>query len=142
MFAFVLCLFIDEKRELPCTFYGKKRHLTVRTEKNKNNLLSNVLSVRNCNDVQLAHFSASTSNLLMQTISLPLGSLLAMVLGHIILYENGGLQALAVRQTSTACCLSLQLFWKSAWISFGFFLMSSQSHIKTTMHQVPRLFET
>lgn len=86
----------------------------------KNNLLSNVLSVRNCNDVQLAHFSASTSNLLMQTISLPLGSLLAMVLGHIILYENGGWQALAVRQTSTACCLSLQLFWKSAWISFGF----------------------
>lgn len=111
-------------------------------QKKKNNLLSKVLSVRNCNDVQLAHFSACTSNLLMQTISLPLGSLLAMVSGHIILYENGGWQALAVRQTSTACCLSLQLFWKSAWISFGFFLMSSQSHIKTTMHHVPRLFET
>lgn len=114
---------LTKKSELSCSFYGEKKASRSqdckKKNKKKNNLQSNVLSVRNCNDVQLAHFSASTSNLLMQTISLPLGSLLAMVLGHIILYENGGWQALAVRQTSAACCLSLQLFWKSAWISFG-----------------------
>lgn len=119
MFAFVLWIFIDKKKVNCHVLFMKKRYC-----RKKNNLLSNVLSVRNCNDVQLTHFSASTSNLLMQTISLPLGSLLAMVLGHIILYENGGWQALAVRQTSTACCLSLQLFWKSAWISSGLFFFN------------------
>lgn len=87
----------------------------------KKTFLSNILAVRNCCDAYSFYFPASTSDLLMQTISLPLGSLLAVVLGHIILYENVGWQALAVRQNSAARCLSLQLFWKSAWIFFFFF---------------------
>lgn len=95
------------------------RHLAVWPP--KKTFLSNILAVRNCCDAYSFYFPASTSDLLMQAISLPLGSLLAVVLGHIILYENVGWQALAVRQNSAARCLSLQLFWKSAWIFFFMF---------------------
>lgn len=118
--SFVLVRFHDKTVHCDIVTVFECRHLAVWPP--KKTFLSNILAVRNCCDAYSFYFPASTSDLLMQTISLPLGSLLAVVLGHIILYENVGWQALAVRQNSAARCLSLQLFWKSAWIFFFFYV--------------------
>lgn len=61
-----------------------------------------------------------------QTISLPLGSLLALVLGHIILYENVGMAGIG-GQTEKSCTLFIftAIVEKSQDVFFYFFYVSS-----------------